>query len=142
MFFRRHRPKPVTFEDRMLALERLGFSVRPDGAGTRVERDGCAAFLGRTPDGAAAILERPGIVIGGENGVLVDGGYQKFLETPSGRRKPALASELKALHRFSEDLREGLGLVSLYNESLGTTSKLYLYDRVEDRDVGVKRIWD
>jgi len=33
-------------------------------------------------------------------------------------------------------LREALGLVSLYNESLGTVSTQYLYDRVQDRDRG------
>ena len=47
--------------------------------------------------------------MGGEIGSLVDGGYQKFFRTPSGKTKPALASELKALHDFEEDLKEGLG---------------------------------
>ena len=55
----------------------------------------------------------------------------------------ALASELKAVHAFQEDLREALGLVSLYNESLGTVSTEYLYDRVQGRDRGVpKRPWE
>jgi hypothetical protein len=50
---------------------------------------------------------------------------------------------LKALHEFEEDLKEGLGLESLYNESLGTVSTYYLYDRVKDRDRGVpKRVWE
>jgi hypothetical protein len=54
-----------------------------------------------------------------------------------------LADELKALHNFEEDLREGLGEDSLYNESLGTVSTFYLYDRVKDRDAGVpKRVWE
>jgi hypothetical protein len=31
----------------------------------------------------------------------------------------------------------------LYNESLGTVSTFYLYDRVQDRDRGVpKRAWE
>ena len=34
------------------------------------------------------------------------------------------------------------GLNGLYNESLGTVSTYYIYDRVKDRDRGVKRIWD
>ena len=38
------------------------------------------------------------------------------------------------MHAFQEDLREALGLVSLYNESLGTVSNQYIYDRVEERD--------
>ncbi len=56
---------------------------------------------------------------------------------------PALAEELKALHDFEEDLKEALGQESYYNESLGTVSTYYLYDRVEGRDRGgVKRVWE
>ena len=65
---------------------------------------------------------------------VVSRGYQMFLRTPSGKEIPALADQLKKLHAFDEDLREGLGLTSLYNLSLGTTSDDHLYDRVEDRD--------
>ena len=57
-------------------------------------------------------------------------------------RIPALAPQLQALHRFEEDLKEGLGLISLYNEGLGTTSDLHLYDRVRGRDAGVHRPWE
>jgi len=78
-----------------------------------------------------------------EIGALTDSGFQKFFLTPSGDRRPALASELKTLHDFQEDLREALGQTSLYNESLGTVSTFYLYDRVKDRDHGVpKRAWE
>jgi hypothetical protein len=50
---------------------------------------------------------------------------------------------LKALHDFEEDLKQGLGQQSFYNESLGTVSTFYLYDRLKDRDRGVpKRVWD
>ncbi len=81
--------------------------------------------------------------MGSEIGMLVDGGYQKFFRTASGKQKPALAEELKALHDFEEDLKEALGEESLYNESLGTVSTFYLYDRVKDRDRGVpKRAWE
>ena len=48
---------------------------------------------------------------------------------------PATADHLKALHDFSEELKEGLGMISLYNESLGTVSEAYVYDRVRDRDL-------
>jgi len=41
---------------------------------------------------------------------------------------------LKAIHAFSEELREAMGAASLYNESLGTVSDRYVYDRVKDRD--------
>jgi hypothetical protein len=43
--------------------------------------------------------------------------------------RPALAEDLKALHDFEEDLKEGLGQKSPYNEALGTVSTFYLYDR-------------
>jgi hypothetical protein len=72
--------------------------------------------------------------MGSEIGTLTDGGFQKFFMTPSGKRKPALAEELTAIQNFQEDLREAFGLTSLYNESLGTVSNKYLYDRVEGRD--------
>ena len=53
---------------------------------------------------------------------------------------------MKALQTFSEELKEGLGLPSLYNESLGTVSESYHYDRIEDRDKAVvdrpKRPWE
>ena len=60
----------------------------------------------------------------------------------------ARADQLKALHAFEEDLKEGLGLTSLYNTSLGTVSALHLYDRVVGRDLEraqkspVPRPWD
>jgi len=142
MFFRRERPKQLTFQDRMDSLRSAGFTITPlAGTRLRVSRDGCAAVLDR--DGEMLLMaERPGVSIGDEIGALVDGGFQKFLQTPSGKRKPALAAELKALHRFQEDLREALGMVSLYNESLGTVSTFYVYDRLTDRDAGVpKRAW-
>ena len=109
----------------------------------RVIRDCCAAVIEKTHDGSARIVQRAGIFMGDEIGALVDGGFQKFFLTPGGKRKPALASDLKMLHEFEEDLREALGQISLYNEALGTVSTLYLYDRVEDRDRGVgKKAWD
>ncbi len=74
--------------------------------------------------------------------MLVNRGYQVFWRTPAGRSLPAHASQLKLLHNFEEDLKEGLGLPSLYNESLGTTSDLHLYDRVEDRDQGIHKPWE
>ncbi|HEX8811957.1 MAG TPA: hypothetical protein VF742_08185 [Terracidiphilus sp.] len=48
---------------------------------------------------------------------------------------PATADHLKALHDFAEELKEGIGAISLYNESLGTVSESYMYDRVRDRDL-------
>ncbi len=143
MFFRRERPKNPTFQERMDQLKKLGFTVTPQAGGTvRVSRGDCAIDLTER-DGAVHIPERAGIGMGKEIGLLVDGGFQKFFQTASGRKKPALAEELKALHDFEEDLKEGLGQESYYNESLGTISTFYLYDRVQDRDRGVpKRVWE
>ena len=50
----------------------------------------------------------------------------------------AEAEELRELHTFLEDLREGLGQDSLYNTSLGTTNQKHLYDRVRGRDPQAK----
>jgi hypothetical protein len=137
MFFRRERPKHLTFENHMSAARSAGFRVESSSGGkTRVDRNGIAAVFEAGPDGVPQIAERAGVVMGKEIGTLTDGGFQKFFTTPSGKRKPAHADELKEIHNFQEDLRQALGLTTLYNESLGTVSNLYLYDRVEGRDKG------
>ena len=143
MFFRRERPKTPTFQERIDQLKTLGFTVTPlPGGGMRISRGTCAVDISER-SGAVHIAERAGILMGAEIGLLVDGGFQKFFRTASGKTKPALADELKALHDFEEDLKEALGQKSLYNESLGTVSTYYLYDRVKDRDRGVpKRVWE
>jgi len=136
MFFRRATPHEPGFKERLESLKSLGFTVNFLNAGhARVSRDGIGAIvedrLGHRPH-----VNRAGFMIGDEIGLLVNAGYQMFWRTPSGRSVPAQASQLKSLHNFEEDLKEGLGLLSLYNESLGTTSDLHLYDRVEHRDEG------
>jgi hypothetical protein len=143
MFFRRERPKNPTFAERMEGLRRAGFTVnpRPDGP-VRAIRGECAVDL-RDEKGTVTAASPAGIVMGDEIGALVDGGFQKFFRTPTGKNKPATADELKALHDFDEDIRESLGEQSYYNESLGTVSTFYLYDRVKDRDAGPhKRVWE
>jgi hypothetical protein len=137
MFFRRERPKHLTFEDHMTAARAAGFRTESaTGGKTRVDRNGIAVVMEPGPDGIPQVTERAGVVMGKEIGTLTDGGFQKFFTTPSGKRKPAQAEELKEIHNFQEDLREALNLTTLYNESLGTVSNLYLYDRVEGRDSG------
>lgn len=142
MFFRRERPKTLTFSERLENLRKAGFTVLDNAGGTvRASKGNCAVDL-REENGSVR-AGRAGILMANEIGVLVDGGYQKFFRTPSGSVKPALSEELQALHSFEEDLREGLGQESLYNEALGTVSTFYLYDRVKDRDAGVpKRAWE
>ena len=144
MFFRREQPKEITFDQRMEDLRKAGFTVTPAGANrVTVRRDCYAAVLEDLPGVAPRVVGRAGILMAGGIGKLVDGGFQKFFLAPGGQKKPALASELRDIHEFEEDLREALGLVSLYNESLGTVSTEYLYDRVQGRDRGVpKRPWE
>ena len=143
MFFRRARVLNPSFQDRVNTLAAAGFTVAGQPGGTvRVSRGQCAVDL-KEANGALQVEDRAGVAMGGEIAVLVDGGFQKFFRAPSGKKKPALADELKALHAFEADLKEKLGMTSLYNEGLGTVSTLYQYDRVKDRDRGVpKRIWE
>jgi hypothetical protein len=142
MFFRRERPRNPGFQERVNTLQSAGFQVTVLPGAIRVSRGVCAVDL-KESDGAFRVEERAGVLMGGEIAVLVDEGFQKFFRTPSGKKKPALADELKALHDFEADLKEKLGLKSLYNEGLGTVSTLYQYDRVKDRDRGVaKRVWE
>jgi hypothetical protein len=142
MFFRREKATPPTFSQRLENLKKLGMASAPQGGSTRISRGGLAVDV-TEKSSQIAVENRAGILIGNEIGVLVDGGYQKWFQTPSGKKKPALAEELRALHNFEEDIKEGLGLDSLYNDGLGTVSTLYLYDRVADRDRGVpKRAWE
>lgn len=136
MFFRREKPHEPAFAERIEHLRKFGFTANPEGSSrVRLSRDGIAAIV-QDGTGERPRVDRAGLVIGSEIGLLVNGGYQMFWKTPTGKRVPALATQLKALHNFEEDLKEGLGLTSLYNEGLGTTSDLHLYDRVEHRDEG------
>jgi hypothetical protein len=137
MFFRRASVKHLTFEDHMNTARAAGFKTSAEPGGkTRIERKGVAAMAEAGPEGVPFFSTRAGVVTGKEIATLTDGGFQKFFVTPSGKRKPALAEELKEIQAFQEDLREALELTSLYNESLGTVSNVYLYDRVEGRDKG------
>jgi hypothetical protein len=142
MFFRRESSREVTFQDRLQKTVEAGFQVEKQGSGrVRIARDGCAAWIDDVV-GQRPRVERAGILQGHEIGFLLDAGFQKFWKTPSGRT-PATAAQLTALHVFEQDLREALGVESLYNLSLGTENDLHQYDRVKDRDRGVaKRPWE
>ena len=144
MFFRRAAVKVKTFDDYMNQARSAGFTVEGMGSGRiRISRDGAAAVVEPSSDGTPIFKERAGVMMGQEIASLVDGGFQKFMATHSGKRRPALASDLVLIHNFQEDLREALGLTTLYNEALGTVSNQYLYDRVMDRDRGVPvRPWE
>jgi hypothetical protein len=130
-------PKPRTWEEALQWLRGHGFELlEPQGTTDRVflKKLNCSAAIERAADGSVRLFARPGYLIGGELSRLIDRGYQKFLKT-SKAEVPATADHLKAVHLFSEELKEALGTVSLYNESLGTVSDSYVYDRVRDRDL-------
>src|ERR1700683_4059818 len=136
MFFRREKLHELTFTERIDGLRKLGFSTSPAGPGkAQIIRDGIGAIIEDRP-GQHPRVNKAGFVLGDEIGLLVNRGFQMFWKSPSGRTAPALATQLKAPHAFEEDLKEGLALPSLYNESLGTTSDLHMYDRVQHRDQG------
>ena len=137
-----------TFEDAVNYLRENGFDVL-EAPGTNgrvfVKKYNVSAAIQKTEDGGVKIFAYPGYLVGTEISKLVNKGYQQFLKT-SKTEIPATADHLKALHAFSEELKEALGLPNLYNESLGTVSEAYQYDRIVDRDKPAserkKRPWE
>ena len=145
------RKKVVPSFDQVLeSLRTHGFAVSPfQGVpnGQLVSKAGAAAILVPSKDangGPVSFFERPGILVRGEVARLLDRGYQKFIKTHQ-YELPATASQLHAIHTFSEELTKLTCGESLYNESLGTTSDLYEYDRLRGREEAApspKRPWE
>ncbi len=146
-----------SYDEILELLRREGFDVREvsqvaaGGAGTEllVSKYGAGAVLTRNPSPgpkmppgdkvprdryAVMWVTHPGLLLGGQVSTLLDRGFQKFFTTPK-LTVAATADGLKAVHRFAEELREIIGEPSLYNESLGSVSDSYLYDRVKGRDL-------
>jgi len=125
-----------TYEDALNWLRDHGFDLT-EAPGTQgrvfLRKYNCSAALQKDGDEGVKIFAYPGYLIGSEISKLVNKGYQQFLKTAKAE-VPATADHLKALHQFSEELKEALGLPSLYNESLGTVSEAYQYDRIVNRD--------
>ena len=74
-------------------------------------------------------------------GVLVKGGDPRGCSIAVIRSRlrppyelPATAAQLHAIHAFTEELNQVTGAMGHYNESLGTTSDLYQYDRLRGRE--------
>jgi hypothetical protein len=137
-----------TYEDAVSWLRDHGFDIiEAPGTQTRIfmRKYNCSAAIQKNDDGGAKVFAYPGYMIGSEISKLVNRGYQQFLKTTK-TEVPATADHLKALQQFSEELKEALNLPSLYNESLGTVSESYQYDRIKDRDQPVvdrpKRPWE
>jgi hypothetical protein len=125
-----------TYEDALSWLREHGFDLlEAPGMQGRVfvRKYNVSAAIQKDSDDGVKIFAYPGYLIGSEISKLVNRGYQQFLKTAK-TEVPATADHLKALQQFTEELKEGLGLPSLYNESLGTVSESYHYDRIQDRD--------
>jgi len=130
------RVEQRTYEDAVAWLREHGFDlIEAPGTEGRVflKKYNCSAAIQKNGDGGVKIFAYPGYLIGSEISKLVNRGYQQFLKTAK-TEVPATADHLKALHQFAEELKEALNMPSLYNESLGTVSESYQYDRIKDRD--------
>jgi hypothetical protein len=150
------KTKALTLGQIQDALKAHSFEVTEKAGTLRVEKYGCRAVLVASnevglelgtstgTETSVAYRERPGAVIAGEIARLLDRGYQKFLQTGK-YELPATSQQLQAIHRFTEELTQVTGGVSLYNEALGTTSDVYQYDRVKGREAlepAAARPWD
>jgi hypothetical protein len=125
-----------TYDEALSWLREHGFDVlEAPGTAGRVflKKYNVSAAIQKDGTEGIKIFAYPGYLVGSEISKLVNKGYQQFLKT-SKNEVPATADHLKALHSFAEEMKEGLGLPSLYNESLGTVSESYQYDRIVDRD--------
>src|SRR6267154_4961234 len=141
-------PEPKSYEDAVNWLRDHGFDlIEAPGTQGRVflRKYNVSAAIQKNGDDGLKIFAYPGYLISGEISKLINRGYQQVLKT-SKAEVAATADHLKALQQFSEELKEALNLPSLYNESLGTVSESYQYDRIEDRDRPVvdrpKRPWE
>jgi len=130
------------FDQTLELLRAHSFDVTPYAGvagGVLVSKHGVGVVLvpprrsDDSDEAAAAYAVHPGILVKGEVSLLLDRGYQKFIKT-SQYELPATATQLQAIHAFSEELTQLIGAISLYNESLGTTSDVYRYDRLMGRE--------
>ena len=132
--------KNPSFDQLVDALRSNSFDVASSSvapSAVQVSKHGVAAVLapsgaGKGEGSAATLVVTPGILVKNEIARLLDRGYQKFIKTHK-LEIPATADHLRAIHLFSEELKEATGATSLYNESLGTTSDTYIYDRLVGR---------
>ncbi len=121
--------------DTQKEFQASGFEVIPDPARPSllaVKKYNCLQFLQLTPQKEWSRSGPPYFIVRGQNCELEDRGYQKFWYA-SGKRFPIRLNDLRNLHRFDEEVREILGLKSLYNESLGSTCARTVYDRLNGR---------
>ena len=140
------KKKERTYDEALSWLREHGFDIlEAPGTSNRVflKKNNCSAAIEKDGEKGVKLFAYPGYLIGGEISKLVNRGYQQFLKTTK-TEVPATADHLRALHDFSEELKQALGMTSLYNESLGTVSENYTYDRVDGREAAERkpRPWD
>jgi hypothetical protein len=145
----RRKSRNPNFNQTLETLRAHFFDLAPAieiPGGVLISKRGAGAVLvaARNTEAPAAFAVPPGAIVEGEVGRLVDRGYQKFIKT-SQFESPATASQLHAIHLFTEELKQLTGSVSLYNESLGTTSDSHWYDRLKGREAAqleARRPWE
>lgn len=115
------------------SLSPKGFLVRSSGGVVRIEKHNCGAELRKTPEGAFQMTVLPTIMHDGQFTRLWDAGYQKFLLTHDNRKIPIRVNQLGDLRQFNEELRTALGVSTYYNEALGSTCLVTVYDRLKGR---------
>jgi hypothetical protein len=116
-------------------FQAAGFEIAEAGqapATLEVKKHNCTRRL--SPNGAGVWVPAgpPCFLVRGLACELEDRGYQKFWYH-DGQRFPIRVGELKTLQGFDQEVREILGLTSLYNESLGSTCARTVYDRLDGR---------
>ena len=119
----------------MKRLQDAGFEVSKDssrGNAVAVKKANCIYHLEKNQNGEWRPASAPFFLIGGKEFELEDRGYQKFWLSGE-TRVPIRKKDLETLHRFDAELREVLGIQSLYNESLGSTCARTAYDRLMGR---------
>jgi len=115
------------------SLSSKGFLVRNSGGVVRIEKYDCGAELRKAPQGDFQMTEIPCIMSDGRFTRLWDAGYQKFLLTHDKKKLPVQVNQLANLRRFNEEMRTALCVPTYYNEALGSTCHVTVYDRVKGR---------
>ena len=114
-------------------LPSKGFQVSSTRGVVRVEKYGCGAEFRSVRNGRFQMTVLPTVIIDGQFTRLWDAGYQKFLITDDERKLPARAQQLEHMRKFNEELRSALGVPTYYNEALGSTCQVTVYDRLQGR---------
>jgi hypothetical protein len=126
------------FDQLLDALLKHSFALTPSAdvpGGVLISKHGAGAVLAAAEGEKARVVFAvpPGAMVGDQVALLLDRGYQKFIKT-SQFELPATASQLHAIHRFTEELKQMMGVGNLYNEALGSVSDLHEYDRLKGRE--------